>query len=302
MVLVKEPPRGISMTRLINFMENLNYQKYKLDEDVHENILKQIERDVFFGKKSVKKPKIVIFGGQPGAGKSNLVLLSEKDFLNKNVVKINIDEFRKYHPKSKEIFREYAQKCSKFTGPDVRKWTPKIFEKAINLGYNIIFECTMRTEDICDTIKKLKNENYIIEVKVLAVNELISRLAIYQRYENELSLYGAGRFVERQRHDEAYYGMIKTLTRIEIEHGYHKIEVYRRNENLIYSSTTDDSNTSSVESLIRIRKLNWTLDEYIHYTEQADELIKYMTARKEKQEFIDDVQNLKKEAIKMLVL
>lgn len=47
----------------------------------------------------IGNPQGYVLGGQSGAGKSNLITLIQKEN-RENVLVINSDEFRKYHPKS----------------------------------------------------------------------------------------------------------------------------------------------------------------------------------------------------------
>ena len=126
--------------------------KYKLSEYVHNIILEQLKKDVFKNKTPVTNPQIYILGGQPGAGKNILTqraLLSDGD---DNFVAINGDEFRTLHPQSKEIFQKYDKDFALMTDADTRLWTSEIFEEAIKNHYNIVFEGTMRTNQICNTI------------------------------------------------------------------------------------------------------------------------------------------------------
>ncbi len=78
---------------------------YKLDEKTHNETLEELKNKLYSGKTPVANPQIVILGGQPGAGKSKIITLSENQFFKDgNVVVINGDDFRHYHPKAEEIF------------------------------------------------------------------------------------------------------------------------------------------------------------------------------------------------------
>ncbi len=67
---------------------------FKLDNQTHDEIYGEIELEAFDRTTSVDHPKVIITGGQPGAGKSRLLEESKKDFPNGNVVVINGDEHR----------------------------------------------------------------------------------------------------------------------------------------------------------------------------------------------------------------
>lgn len=274
---------------------------YKLSQAEHIKALKGIEENLFRGLKPVESPTIVVIGGQPGAGKSGIITLSQNDFFpDQNVAIINGDEFRKYHPDSKQIFLNHDKDYASLTDPDVREWTKAIFDKAIKEKYNIIFEGTMRTEQICETIQNLKKKDYEVIVRVAAVNEFESRAAIYQRYENQLTQYGSGRFTSRNAHDESYTGMLTTLQRIEDKGLYDQLEVFKRNGELVYRSSKENLQLGVVESVIQSRNENWSIEKYNSYIKSSDELIKIMEKRGEKNEYINDVKQLKEDVFTQL--
>ncbi|ACM60019.1 zeta toxin [Caldicellulosiruptor bescii] len=116
----------------------INENLYKLNSKEHDKVLHDIREKIFENKSPVDYPKIIILGGQPGAGKSKIITLSENEFFKDgNVVKINGDDFRKYHPKAEEIFKNYNKLFAKLTDPDVREWTLKIFEESMDKKFNI---------------------------------------------------------------------------------------------------------------------------------------------------------------------
>lgn len=55
-----------------------------------------------------------------GCGKSTLIRKSKTEFENGNVVIINGDEYRRYHPKSEEILGKSEEDYAFYTDADVR--------------------------------------------------------------------------------------------------------------------------------------------------------------------------------------
>ena len=55
-----------------------------------------------------------VLGGQPGAGKNYLTELANEK-CHKNIVIINADDFRKYHPNYNEFQRLYGKDSPKYT-------------------------------------------------------------------------------------------------------------------------------------------------------------------------------------------
>jgi UDP-N-acetylglucosamine kinase len=275
---------------------------YKLDEKTHDEILKELRDNIFSDKTPVSNPKIVILGGQPGAGKSKIITLSENElFKDGNVVKINGDDYRIRHPKAEEIFKRHDKLFARLTDPDVREWTRKIFEEAMNKKFNIIFEGTLRTPQICETMKKLKQLGYETFLRVVAVNELISRTAIYSRYieQFESEQKEIARFSEKKYHDEALSGMLKTIEIIEKEKLCNRIEIFTRDGKLLFSSEPDQSK-SCIPAIIEERNKKWSLEEYKKFIEWTNKIIEKLKKYNLKEEYEGEIKELQSKAKQML--
>ena len=208
--------------------------KFKLNQETHDSIYKLLENQIFNNKKSCDFPIAVVLGGQPGAGKAVLIDNAKKEFDDNNVVIINGDEFRRMHPNLDEILEYAEEDYAMYTDADVRVWTSDLFEKAINDKYNIIFEGTMRTNRICDTLKKLKDNGFFIELKILAVNGIDSLISTMERYEKQKNAEGYGRITPSDSHRNAYYGMLDTLEDIESQKCFDTLEISTRNGDIVY--------------------------------------------------------------------
>ena len=121
-------------------------------------ILKQIwEHSTHQGKilPSSRKPLGYVLGGQPGSGKSVLTETIKKN--NKNIISINGDEYRSWHPYFSEIQNTYGKDSSKITAKFAGKVTEALIKKAIKEKYNVVIEGTFRTaETPLKTLKDLK--------------------------------------------------------------------------------------------------------------------------------------------------
>ena len=199
--------------------------KFKLNKETHDIIYKMLENEIFSGKKKSNIPKAVVLGGQPGAGKSILIDIAKKEFLDNNVVIINGDELRRVHPDSKKILKEHEKEYAFYTDADVRVWTSDLFKKAIKDKYNIIFEGTLR---------ELKDNGFFVEIKVLSVNGIDSIISTMERYENQKKFEGHGRVTPSESHKNAYYGMLDTLETIEKQKCFDTLEVLTRDCDIIY--------------------------------------------------------------------
>ena len=84
-------------------------KKYKLSDEEHNQYYQTIKRIYTGGKIPVDNPIAVIIGGQTGAGKSGIIGYSTKMFMDENVIIINSDEIKPFHPQSEEIAKLYPK-------------------------------------------------------------------------------------------------------------------------------------------------------------------------------------------------
>ncbi len=206
-------------------------KRYKLTDEEHENYYEIIKRIYTSGKIPVKNPIAVIIGGQTGAGKSGLIGYSTKMFTDGNVIIINSDEIKPFHPQSEEIARLYPKLYTKITDQESNTWTSRLFEELRREGYNIIFEGTMKNNRIADeSITELQALGYTVVVRGLAVCDLESRMSILERYEGQVTKKGWGRLVVTDHHNQTYLGMPNTIDYIEKTGKYDILEIFARSE------------------------------------------------------------------------
>lgn len=203
--------------------------KYKLTEDEHKKYYEVIKRLWTADQYPVENPIAVIIGGQTGAGKSGLISYSQKMFPDNNVVIINSDEIKPFHPYGEEIAKKYPELYTKVTDQESNTWTSKLFEDVRNEKYNLIFEGTMKNNRIADeAIPILQGLGYTVVVRGLAVSGLESRLSIHERYEGQVKHKGWGRLVVPEHHNQTFNGMPNTIEYIEQNGRYDVLEIYTR--------------------------------------------------------------------------
>lgn len=206
-------------------------KKYKLAEDEHNEYYDTIKRIYIGGKTPQKNPIAIIVGGQTGAGKSGILGYSSKIFGDNNVIIINSDEIKPFHPKSEEIAKLYPQLYTKITDQESNTWTSRLFEELRREKYNIIFEGTMKNNRIADeSITELKKLGYTVVVRGIAVCDLESRISILERYEGQVATKGWGRLIIPEHHNQTYMGMPNTIDYIEKNGLYDVLEIYARGE------------------------------------------------------------------------
>lgn len=191
-------------------------RQFLLTAAKHAAIYRKIEAHHFSGTTPQDSPKVIILGGQPGAGKSGLLEASKQDFTGCNVVSINGDELRYYHPQYREIQKADERHFAELTDPHARQWTKQLFDRAIETRRNILFEGTMREAGpITQTMARLKSSGYQITARIIAASEHDSVAGIFRRYEEQKAAKGFGRWSNIKAHNEAYVGVPVTVGLIE---------------------------------------------------------------------------------------
>lgn len=119
---------------------------------------------------SVSKPEGIITGGTPGAGKSVFVKLA-KNRLNDNLLVIDGDQYRKFHPNFAKLQKLVGSDIAFVTGPFYGKMVRNILTKAMEHKYNVIIESTFKSVDSpLDYLKTLKANGYTTTVNIIAVD------------------------------------------------------------------------------------------------------------------------------------
>jgi len=168
----------------------VNKEQYlKYSEKALNNALEKVYKKMIYEQRPTSQlhPKALVFGGQPGAGKSSIMNDMERELLDGNSLKISGDEFKKLHPNFSEIVNNFGDEWSLVTG----KWSGEIVEKILDLAikdrYNIEVEGTFRTVTAPQkTINSLKDNGYEISIVIVTCDKNISWQSANDRYQRDL--------------------------------------------------------------------------------------------------------------------
>ena len=227
------------------------FEEYKLTEEEHKRIGNEIYEIMMKGKTSAENPIAIIDIGPPGSGKTGLNGMAQKQFENNNLIIVNNDELRPFHPKADEIARLYPDYYTKVTNEESKFWTDELMDKAIEGKYNVLYEGTGRKIEIFNKMIS-KMSGYKIIVRAMAVNELNCLMSIVERYEGQLKEKGWGRIVSSKTFYKAYDDeMLNTIDTFEKKGIVDNVEVYIRGtlptEPIrIYSSDTREFPTAKM--------------------------------------------------------
>ena len=217
----------------------------------------------------VHNPKAYILGGQPGAGKTSLQYLIQKQ--NRNVIVINADAYRKFHPYFFEIQRKYEKGSPKYTQPFINQVTEQLVNELSTEKYNLIVEGTLRTVAVpLNTCQSLKAKGYRVELHVIAVKRVLSYESTLLRYEIAIRQGEISRATAKAHHDMVADAIVNNLNAIEDAGTFDAIKLFNRNGDCLYPAV-GCSSAADVENKV----LNgwWTLDE----TEQLKEIVVAVT-------------------------
>ena len=195
--------------------------------------------------KPCANPQGFVLGGQPGAGKSNL-LKNIENKLNGNVLIINADEFRRYHPQFDEIQVQYGDDAPKHTAEFSGKMAERILNKALTEHYNIAIEGTFRTaETPLNTLDLMKAYGYQTVVHIQTCPKEISWQSTIKRYNAMIKAGLTPRSVDKTHHDLVCDRLPENADTVYQSGKVDEFQVYSRN-GLIFDGKTSKGLPSKV--------------------------------------------------------
>ncbi len=170
----------------------------------------KIYPEIIFEKSKGVKKEAVIIGGQPGSGKSSAVSLLLQE--NSNFVFINGDDFREFLPGYAELMKSDPDNTADLSQYAVNFWIERAIDKCVEEEMSLIIEGTMRVPGTSlKTALMLKESGYNITFVLVSTPYELSLESIRARYNESVKLFGAGRSVKVESHDEAFLGIKKTI-------------------------------------------------------------------------------------------
>lgn len=259
-----------------------NYRDFELDK-IFEKVLAEYKNQY----RSVDQPKVILIGGQPGAGKSGMLRILNK---NNDFIFINGDEYRELHPRYKELEEKYREDASKHTNEWASAFVKKLLEELYKGRYNLIIEGTLRTLEVPKRQAEIsKNFGYDVELCVLAVKPEISYLSTILRYEKMLANGQVTRMSPRDVQIEAANNICDNLDNLYKLNLFENIRLFNREDEEIYSlQKTKNINPAMV--LKNEFSREWNQDEISKYTFNYEKLIEILKNRNASIEKIQEAE------------
>ena len=237
-----------------------------------------------------ENPKVVLLGGQPGAGKSGLENMVN---IKKNYVSISGDDYREYHPRFKEINLEYGREASKYTQQWAAEITEKLIKELRKEKYNLIIEGTLRTAELpLKEANAFKKAGYKVELNVVVVKSEKSRLGTLERYEAMLKQGKVPRMTPKEHHDLVVNNIGNNLEIIYNSKAFDNIKLFDRENNLLYNYK-ESPNVNPKDILNKEFNRVWKKGEIEKFKEKWENLIKVMENRKTPAKEISELKNEK---------
>lgn len=196
--------------------------------DLHkvEEIYLRERKDLLSDLTPQEKPLAFILGGQPASGKSKLAKEFMGNFSNDNILFVNGDIYREFHPNRQELINNpllYSKETQFFSNV----FTENLIREAIENKYNIMVEGTMRNPQVpYNTAKMFKENGYEVEILAISAPSVFTELGLYNRYQEEINFQGWGRLAEIESHNSAVSGILASLDLLYNEKAVDKIHLY----------------------------------------------------------------------------
>lgn len=260
---------------------DFNYakEKYKMTEEEC-NEMYQETRNLIFNNCIPEQdiPTAIVTGGQPGSGKSGIVIKSKLDFANtgKESVVLDVDTYRGLYKNASSLAKEFPQFYSELTDPVVGQIMSKLLDEAISNKYNFIFEGTLGNTQIFNTIGN-SGVKYKTIARIMAVSRYESLLSIFERYIEMNKYMTIGRLTSIEAHDVRYNNFTKILPTLEKNNI--EVEVFKRSKDkkvptMIYKTSSNKNLYRSVMEAVNAGRE----ESYMHCMNNAKERIELINS------------------------
>lgn len=276
-------------------------EDFRLDSSENQAIFeREIEPALLLVTSEVSKPKAVLIAAQTGAGKSDLLKKTQEE-LQENVVFVNTDELRRYHPRYEEIGRLDDLRSAERTQHDASEWRDKLLRSSIQNRRNVIMEGVFKDSDgLLKVIDQLKEAGYEVTVRFLGVHRRQSILGVHLRYEDQKSKTSHGRFAPVDYHDECYEKLLETASKVEQHSHADIIEVYNRASELLHKTQPGRDSDTTKQAIEVERARSMSKEEQKSYRQGWKRVIEFMEQREAPGEQIKGVKSLSEELLKDL--
>ncbi len=208
-------------------------------------------------------PIAVLLGGQSGAGKTTLHGLM-RDYFSGNQVTVNGDGFRSYHPRYRELDKEFGPESVNYTAKWAGSMTEAVVDALSTVGYNLAVEGTLRTAEVpTKTATLLKERGYRVFLAVMAVKPEISLVSCQIRYEQMRIAGTVPRATDPEHHNLIIRQIVSNMRVLEQSDLFEGIYLVNRAKEVLYPKEGQEGRASDM--LEQVLFGPWSREEQAHY-------------------------------------
>ncbi|RXV64150.1 toxin [Burkholderia stabilis] len=263
----------------------------------------RVEREAIDGSREQAEPRAVLFGGQPGTGKTALARQAMTELSGRGgAVLIDADRMRENLPQYSQLLRQDPQHAADLTHADAGRWAGRLTTAASEARRDLVIDGTMRNpESLRNLARRLSERGYKLEVRGVAMPAEVSLTRAQMRTEREIATTGAGRVVNPEQHDQAYAGMVETVALLEREKAVDRILIVDRHHREVYRNELHQGEwrepQAAAASIARERERPMTHDEIANHVQMLDDVLAARTARGAPAPEIADVAQRREHAL-----
>lgn len=196
-----------------------------MEENEILRIYNQAKAQILDGCTPSHSPIAILTGGSPASGKGSLGDQLTLEHPTVNILSIDGDVYRSYHPQDTTLKRLDPIAYTTETQPFCAIFKREVIQDCIHNKYSFVLEGTLGSPDATlSIIRDLKAAGYQVEVHAVASNPTLTQLGLTRRYSEEVFRLGAGRLATNNF--ELARGMSKTLDAIYLSESVDKISLY----------------------------------------------------------------------------
>ena len=190
-------------------------------------------------------PQAYLLGGQSGAGKTTLHKIIRANH-DGNIISINGDDYRKFHPRFPELQATYGDEAVDYTAPWAGRMTEALVDTLSAVGYNLIIEGTLRTAEVpMKTAALLRGRGYRVSLALMAVKPEISLVSCQIRYEEMRILGTTPRATDPAHHNKIIDQIVDNLAVLEESELFDGVFLYNRAQELLFPCEGAEKSASS---------------------------------------------------------
>ncbi|MEU5013377.1 zeta toxin family protein [Streptomyces sp. NPDC021749] len=183
-----------------------------------------------------EKPVVVIVGGQPGAGKTQVADLVQAALDRRGgAVRVCRDLYKTAHRRYTELLATDVRTAGAQLRPDTRRWQAAVEQHVRSCGFDAVVESALADADeFRASASAYRRSGHQVELVAVATAEAWSQLGLLDRFLAE------PRYVSWTNHDACAKEMLQTLAVIEAEQLADRITVVRRDGTVLYDNELID--------------------------------------------------------------